>query len=174
MYIASPIHFNWTVWSSPSSHTQLWIVLAYHEKGSLFQHLTQHTLTISESHHFATSIVSGLQHLHLPIVTSTTSKPGIAHRDLKSKNILVKKGGSCCLADFGLAVRQNATRHSLVEKVPAHHQQGTVRYMAPEVLEGSLNVDRFEDYRAVDMYSLGLVMWEMLQRTETVGQLLLA
>ena len=32
-------------------------------------------------------------------------KPGIAHRDLKSKNILMKSNNTCCIADFGLAVR---------------------------------------------------------------------
>ena len=28
-------------------------------------------------------------------------KPAIAHRDLKSKNILVKRNGHCCIADLG-------------------------------------------------------------------------
>ena len=32
-------------------------------------------------------------------------KPPIAHRDLKSKNILVKNDLTCCVADLGLAVR---------------------------------------------------------------------
>ena len=32
-------------------------------------------------------------------------KPPIAHRDLKSKNILVKNDLTCCIADLGLAVR---------------------------------------------------------------------
>lgn len=34
-------------------------------------------------------------------------KPAMAHRDIKSKNILVKKNGSCCIADLGLAVKYN-------------------------------------------------------------------
>lgn len=37
--------------------------------------------------------------------SSFTGKPSIAHRDIKSKNILVKKNGTCCIADLGLAVR---------------------------------------------------------------------
>jgi hypothetical protein len=38
----------------------------------------------------ALSIATGLNHLHMPIV-GTQGKPAIAHRDLKTKNILVKK-----------------------------------------------------------------------------------
>lgn len=34
-----------------------------------------------------------------------TGKPAIAHRDIKTKNILVKRDGSCCIADLGLAVK---------------------------------------------------------------------
>ena len=36
---------------------------------------------------------------------SSLGKPAIAHRDIKSKNVLVKKNGTCCIADLGLAVR---------------------------------------------------------------------
>lgn len=48
--------------------------------------------------------VAGLAHLHMEI-TGTKGKPAIAHRDVKSKNILVKHDGQCCIADMGLAVR---------------------------------------------------------------------
>ena len=50
-----------------------------------------------------------MQHLHNEIHASgfkKTHKSSVAHRDLKSKNILIKKDGECVLADFGLAVSQ--------------------------------------------------------------------
>lgn len=52
----------------------------------------------------AHSTASGLAHLHTEI-HGTPGKPAIAHRDIKTRNILVKDDLSCCIADFGLAVR---------------------------------------------------------------------
>ena len=86
----------------------------------------------------------------------------------------MKKGGTCCLADFGLAVRQDLAHHSRVEKVPSSPLQGTLRYMAPETIECTYDVGSFEAYRAADVYSIGLVMWEVLMRTETEGKLVTA
>lgn len=37
-------------------------------------------------------------------------------------------------------------------------------YMAPEVLDGTLNEQSFESFKAADIYALGLVYWEMLRR----------
>ena len=55
----------------------------------------------------ALSISTGLAHLHMPIV-GTQGKPAIAHRDLKSKNILVKKDLTCAIVDLGLCVKHIA------------------------------------------------------------------
>ena len=52
----------------------------------------------------AHSAASGISHLHTEIA-GTRPKPAIAHRDIKSRNILVKRDLTCAIADFGLAVR---------------------------------------------------------------------
>ena len=41
-------------------------------------------------------------------IIGTQGKPGIAHRDLKTRNILVKKNLTCSIADLGLCVKHNA------------------------------------------------------------------
>ena len=146
------------------------MILEYHENGSLYDYLTNHTLTPPEALRFLTSILSGLSHLHTEIRADNESKPGIAHRDIKSKNILVKRDMTCCLADFGLALCQDLSRQSCVEKVPPHPHQGTKRYMAPEILDGSINAGSFSAYKQADMYALSLVMWEILQRCDLQGK----
>lgn len=42
-------------------------------------------------------------------------------------------------------------------------QVGTRRYMAPEVLEGAINFQR-DAFLRIDMYALGLVLWELASR----------
>lgn len=68
--------------------------------GSLYDYLQLSMLDASACLRMALSIASGLAHLHVEIF-GTQGKPAIAHRDLKSKNILVNKNGQCCIADLG-------------------------------------------------------------------------
>ena len=77
------------------------------------------------------SIASGLCYLHLQI-HATKGKVALAHRDLKTKNILVKKDLSCCIADLGLAVREerqirNNNQESIDIKINPNHRVGTIR-----------------------------------------------
>lgn len=86
--------------TSKNSSTQLWLVTHFHELGSLYDYLQCIKLKPEECLCMCLSIASGLVHLHTEIVTKQ-SKPAIAHRDLKSRNILVKRNGQCCIADLG-------------------------------------------------------------------------
>ena len=84
--------------------TQLWLITEYMANGSLFDFLSSNLVTHDLLLRMATSIATGLAHLHMEIV-GTQGKPAIAHRDLKSKNILVKKTGVCAIGDLGMAVK---------------------------------------------------------------------
>ncbi|RVE58052.1 hypothetical protein OJAV_G00205450 [Oryzias javanicus] len=152
--------------TSRNSSTQLWLITHFHEMGSLYDYLQLSTLDAPGCLRMALSIASGLAHLHVEIF-GTQGKPAIAHRDLKSKNILVKKNGQCCIADLGLAVMHFQDTNEL--DVGNNPKVGTKRYMAPEVLDDSIQMDSFESYKRVDIWALGLVLWEIARRTVSNG-----
>ncbi|CAB1330135.1 unnamed protein product [Coregonus sp. 'balchen'] len=144
----------------------LWLVSDYHEHGSLFDYLNHYSVTIEGMIKLSLSAASGLAHLHMEIL-GTQGKPGIAHRDLKSKNILVKKNGMCAIADLGLAVRHESISDTI--DIAPNQRVGTKRYMAPEVLEETINMKHFDSFKCADIYALGLVYWEIARRCNTGG-----
>lgn len=118
--------------TSRNSCTQLWLMMHYYPLGSLYDHLNRTALAHHQTAIIALSIANGLVHLHTEIF-GAQGKPAIAHRDLKSKNILIRMNGSCVIADFGLAVTHNQVTGNI--NMGTNPRVGTKRCMAPEVLD---------------------------------------
>lgn len=75
---------------------------------------------------------------------------GVLHRDIKPSNLMLDRSGSVWVMDFGLA--------KLIEQQDltiAGEIVGTLRYMAPEQLDGQASV-------TTDVYALGLTLYELL------------
>src|SRR5262245_56318930 len=122
---------------------------------NLRQAIEGKTLAPKEALAIVPQICDALQYAH---------DEGIVHRDIKPENILIDKQGRVKIADFGLAklLGHERPEHSLTG---THQVMGTLRYMAPEQMEGSREVD----HRA-DIYSLGVVFYEMLTGELPIGR----
>lgn len=83
---------------------------------------------------------------------------GIVHRDLKPGNILVNEEGQPKVIDFGIATPVGAEHERLTLQTSPGQLVGTVPYMSPEQLGGDPSAI---DVRT-DVYSLGVVLYEML------------
>ncbi len=97
-------------------------------------------LGVQKALYFLREIGQGLAYLH---------DRGIVHRDLKPGNILCDEG-RVKIGDYGLSKFITVSRHSAQTS-----SVGTVHYMAPEVGSGSYS-------RGVDIYALGVILYEML------------
>nr|XP_026693851.1 transforming growth factor beta receptor isoform X1 [Ciona intestinalis] len=146
--------------------TELWLITEFHEYGSLADYLKTHTMSLPVALKFMETMATGLSFLHEDIPHKQPHKghkPAIAHRDFKSKNVLISNDMTAVIADFGLAVKfipGECTGES-------HGQVGTRRYMAPEILEGAINFQR-DAFLRIDMYAFALVMWEIITRCSDV------
>ena len=90
---------------SYDSQRQFWLVTRYYPKGCLYQYLKHHTVSWQEMCRLAGTTARGVAHLHADVYgPHGLHKIPVAHRDLKSSNILVKVDGTCAVADFGLSI----------------------------------------------------------------------
>ena len=128
------------------SWTQMLLITDYHENGSLHDYLKLRVLDTQEGLKLAYTAVCGISHLHIEIF-GKQGKPAIAHRDIKSKNILVKRDGSCVIADLNLAIRSDNNKIDDDTNVKV----GTKRYMAPEILDDTIVTNNFESFKMADM-----------------------
>jgi len=117
--------------------------------------IEEHPLPASVAVEYGIQIASAIQAAH---------DAGVVHRDLKSSNVCVTKGGLVKVLDFGIAVK--ASPSILVDTTaaestygPAGMTAGTIAYMAPEMLRGQP-----ADKRS-DIWALGVTLQEILTGT---------
>lgn len=121
-----------------------YIVMEYVDGITLKEYLKQRggALTWKETVHFATQILSALQHAH---------SKGIIHRDVKPQNIMLLADGSIKMMDFGIARFSRAQSQTVSDKAI-----GSVHYISPEQAKGERTDAR------TDIYSVGVMLYEML------------
>ncbi|KAK3506822.1 hypothetical protein QTP70_029080 [Hemibagrus guttatus] len=109
----------------------------------------------------AQTLSEGLAYLHTDLQKDGVYKPAVAHGDFSSNNVLVRADGSCALCDFGCSPILLTQGQCSNEKTI---QMGTLCYMAPEILEGFANLHSGHCLLQAVVYSLGLVLWELMMR----------
>jgi hypothetical protein len=132
-------------------------VMEYVEGSNLRGRLRAGKLEPAEALRLAVQVCDALAYAH---------EAGIVHRDIKPENILLDRGGRVKVADFGLAklLTRASGEHSLTGPWQV---MGTLHYMAPEQMTSPQNLD----HRA-DIYSLGVVLYEMLTGQLPLGRFL--
>ncbi len=123
-----------------------YIVMEYIQGVTLKEYIDEkHILPWREAAGYAIQIAQGLEQAH---------KNSIIHRDIKPHNIIIKEDGVLKVTDFGIA-RANVQKTMTCEDSAI----GSVHYISPEQARGG-----YTDERS-DIYSLGIVLYEMLTGT---------
>jgi len=118
------------------------IVMEYVPSQTLAQRLARKRMPIAEAVRIADDVLSALDRAHAA---------GIIHRDVKPANILLTPDGDVKVTDFGIA--RSLSDASLTQTGTV---MGTAHYSAPEQVRGEPTTP------ATDVYSVGVVLYEML------------
>jgi len=121
------------------------MVLSFTRGGDLRYHLDENRGIMMKENtvrFYIAEIILALEEMH---------SLNIVYRDLKPENCLLDSDGHVRLSDFGLACRLDLEPHGKTSG-----QCGTTGFMAPEMMAG------FEYDTCVDIYSLGVIMYELL------------
>ncbi|KAJ7809655.1 kinase-like domain-containing protein, partial [Mycena leptocephala] len=126
----------------PSS---LCMVSPWMEHGTVLNYLNNNGRTNVDK--LLSEIAQGLQYLH---------SQNIVHGDLRGANILITDEWSACLADFGLTSLSDATTATHTS-----HRAGSIRWMAPELIDPEQFGMKFARTPASDVYAFGCVCLEL-------------
>jgi hypothetical protein len=132
-----------------------YFVMEYVEGGSLRRFVRPGRVEQAQAMSLVLQMCDALQYAH---------EEGIVHRDVKPENILLDRRGRVKVADFGLARLLGPTPADFT-LTRSRVAMGTPHYMAPEQWEEAHTVD----HRA-DIYSLGVVFYEMLTGELPLGR----
>jgi serine/threonine protein kinase len=126
---------------------QSYFIMEFVEGANLRQRLRDGPMPAQQALAIVAQICDALQYAH---------DEGIVHRDIKPENILLDKKERVKMADFGIA-KLLLRRTADYTLTGPWQVMGTLKYMAPEQLENPLEV-----YHRADIYSLGVMFYEML------------
>lgn len=128
-----------------------YLVTEFVEGETLADLMARGALSLEQTVAIAVKLADGLSAVH---------KRGIVHSDIKPDNIMVRENGEPVLVDFGIAkLAASADEQATLvgdSVPPAGRIEGTLAYMAPEVIRGDPPTERS------DIFSLGTVIYEML------------
>ena len=130
-----------------------YLLMEYVDGVSLRERLEARDLDAQDVLEIIPRVCEGLQYAH---------EAGVVHRDIKPENLLLSQDGRVKIADFGLAKLMQLGGPALTRRTQV---MGTPHYMAPEQVNRPLEVD----HRA-DIYSLGVVLYEMLTTKLPIGR----
>ena len=131
-----------TIYAIEETEDEMFIVMEYIDGVELKDKIKSGPVPVDEAINIATQIAEGLEAAH---------KKGIVHRDIKSSNIMITKGGKVKIMDFGLAKIIGGTELTKIGSTV-----GTAAYMSPEQARGEELDNR------TDIWSFGVVLYEMI------------
>ncbi|MCI4386534.1 hypothetical protein PGIGA_G00063730 [Pangasianodon gigas] len=117
------------------------------KKGELFDYLTEKvTLSEKETRKIMRALLEVVEFLH---------SHNIVHRDLKPENILLDDGMIIKLTDFGFSLQ-------IEQGQRLNEVCGTPGYLAPEIIECSMDPNHAGYGPAIDLWSAGVIMYTLL------------
>jgi hypothetical protein len=118
-----------------------YLVMEYIDGGTLAQRIERGPVVGEEARAVAGDLLAALGCIH---------SAGILHRDIKPANVLLSSDGRARITDFGIAQPEDSTRLT-----QTGHLVGTLRYLAPEVIDGH------PPSRKSDLYALGVLLRDL-------------